>query len=179
MKKHIVFLLCLIMILSLFSCESNNNQEDRSSNENTDSSDVSEDSTNDISEAEIAMQMYEAAINDEICVVDEHLGEIKLKDCRFPSNNTELDECKLLTKAILDIDQDGVNEYVIKSPDNDHIVLHYHNGKVYSYCLGISDFYNFNTDGTFYWYDSSEAGEWECGLNKIIFDGSTVTYEVK
>jgi hypothetical protein len=45
---------------------------------------------------------------------------------------------------------------------------------VYSYRLDINDFYNFNTDGTFYWYDSSEEGEWKCGLDKIIFDGETL-----
>ena len=125
-------------------------------------------------EDDIAIEMYEEAINDKICVFDEHLGEIKLKSLRFPSNNTTLEECKLLTKAILDVDQDGVNEYVIKSPDNDHIILHYYNGKVYSYCLYSNDYYEFNTDGTFYWYDCSEAEGEECGLNKIIFDGETL-----
>ena len=120
------------------------------------------------------MQMYEAAINDEICVIDESLGEMKLKSLRFPNNDTKLDECKLLTKAILDLDQDGVNEYVIKSPDNDYIILRYYNGNVYSYRLDVSEFYKFNTDGTFYWYDSSAANGEECGLNKITFDGETL-----
>ena len=51
MKKYIAFLLCLIVVLSLFSCKSNQNQ-----NENTDSSDI--DGTNDISEGERAMERY-------------------------------------------------------------------------------------------------------------------------
>lgn len=125
-------------------------------------------------ESEDAMKMYEAAINGEISIVDEHLGEIKLKDLPFRSNNTKLGESKLLTKAILDIDQDGVNEYVIKSPNNEHIILRYYNGKIYSYRLDVSDYYKFNTDGTFYWYDSSAAEAEVCGLNKIIFDGETL-----
>ena len=181
MKKYIAFLLCLIMILSLISCNFNDDKDDLSSNENGGVSDVNDGNTNDdnvnpsISEAEKAMQMYEAAINDKICVIDEHLGEIKLKACRFPSNNARIDECKLLAKAILDLDQDGVNEYVIKSPDNDCIVLHYYDDKVYSYGFGISNFYNLNTDGTFYWKDSSVAGNCEVGLNKIIFEGETLT----
>ena len=125
-------------------------------------------------ENEIATQMYEAVIHDEICVLDEHLGETKLKSLRFSSNDTSLDECKLLTKAILDIDQDGVNEYVIQSPDHEHIILRYYNGKVYSYWLDAREFYKFNTDGTFYWYDSPETEGIECGLNKIIFDGETL-----
>lgn len=173
MKKFVAVLLCLIIIISLFSCNVKNAND-------TDLSDNNATGTNtpippdDNTESEIAMEMYEAAINGEICVFDEHLGEIKLKDCRFPSNNTELDECKLLTKAILDLDQDDVSEYVIKSPNNEHIILRYYNGKVYSYWLDTGDFYYFNTDGSFHWYDSSEAEGWECGLNKIIFDGETL-----
>ncbi|MBQ8416115.1 MAG: hypothetical protein IJX13_04345 [Clostridia bacterium] len=154
MKKYIAVLLCLIMIISLISCDTVNKNRP--------------------AENDIAMQMYAAAINDEICVFDEHLGEIKLKACRFPSNNVRLDECKLLTKAILDMDQDGVNEYVIKSPDNKYIILRHYNAKVYSYYLDICDYYKFNTDGTFYWNDSSVTGAWEGGLNKIIFDGETL-----
>ncbi len=122
-------------------------------------------------EAEIAMDMYEAAINDEICVIDEHLGEIKLKACRFPSDNLRLDECEILNKAILDMDGDGINEYIIQSGTKDHIVLHYHNGKVYSYCFYSSNFYNLNTDGSFYWIDSHESR----GLSQIAFDGSSLS----
>lgn len=155
MKKTIFAFLFLTMLLSLFSCISNQNQDD-------------------LSEAEIAMEMYEAAINDEICVFDERSGEIKLKSLRFPSNDTRLDACKLLMKAIPDIDQDGVNEYVIQSPDHEYIILRYCNGKVYSYRLDTDDFYQFNADGTFYWYDSSVADGEECGLSKIIFDGETL-----
>jgi len=126
-------------------------------------------------EAEIAMEMYEAAINDKICVIDEHLGEIKLKACRFPSNNARIDECKLLTKAILDLDVDGINEYVIQSPDKDHIVLHYYGGKVFSYCFDKNNFYNLNADGSFYWSDSYESENWTHGLNQITFDGSSLS----
>ena len=210
MKKHIVFLLCLIVVLSLFSCNSNLNQDALPLNENTDSSNVVEDdNTNDnttiqlyqdtlplnentdssnvveddgttdnttiqLSEAEKAMEMYEAAINDEIYIVDEHLGEIKLKACRFPSDNLRLDECEILSKAILDMDGDGINEYVIQSETKDHIVLRYYNGKVYSYCFDRSNFYNLNTDGSFYWTDDASQPNWSRGLNQIAFDGSSL-----
>ena len=123
-------------------------------------------------EAEIAMQMYQAAINGEICVIDEHLGEIKLKDCRFPSNHLRLDECGILNKAILDMDGDGVNEYVIQSEAKDHIVLHYYDGKVYSYCFDSKSFFNLNTDGSFYWIDSYDLSNCTRGHNQILFDGS-------
>ncbi len=123
-------------------------------------------------EAEIAMKMYEAAINDEICVVDESLCEIKLEDCRFPSDNLRLGECEILSKAILDMDGDGINEYIIQSETKDHIVLHYYNGKVYSYCFDSSNFYNLNTDGSFYWIDSGELNNCTRGHNQIAFDES-------
>ena len=128
-------------------------------------------STTQSSDAEKAMETFESAIKGEISVLDERQGETKLNSLRFQRNGTSLEESKLLKKAILDIDQDGVNEYVIKSPSNEYIVLRYYNGNVYSYRLDSNDYYKINTDGTFYWYDSSEEGEWECGLDKIIFDG--------
>ena len=124
-------------------------------------------------EAEIAMEMYEAAINDEICVFDERLGEIKLKDCRFPSDNLRLDECEFLNKAILDMDGDGINEYIIQSATKDHIVLRYYEGKVYSYCFDSNDLYNLNTDGSFYWRRLSESEGFCVGLNQLSFDGSS------
>ena len=184
MKKYITFLLCLMMILSLASCELNEDQDALSRNENTNSDSIENDNTNNntstqISDAEKVMQMYEAAIKGEICVFDERSGEIKLKYCRFPNNNLRLGECEILNKAILDMDGDGINEYVIQSETKDHIVLHYNNGKVYSYCFDRSNFYNLNTDGSFYWTDdwSNDAygGIWVRGLNQIVFDGSSLS----
>ena len=180
MKKYIFFLLCLIMILSLISCDINNNHEDLSSNENGGLSDVNDDSTNDdnitpsVSENEKAIQMYEAAINDEICVIDEHLGEIKLKACRFPSNNSRLDESIIDGKVVLDMDGDGICEYIIFSASMDGLVLHYFNGKVYSFSFY---FYNVNTDGSFYWDDSSVTGCYSYGANKLHFDGELLKIE--
>ncbi len=124
-------------------------------------------------ETERAMEMYEAAIKGEICVFDERLGEVKLEDCRFPSQNLRLGECEILSKAILDMDGDGINEYVIQSETKDHIVLHYYNDKVYSYGFDNRHFYNLNTDGSFYWSDSYESENWAHGLNQIIFNGSS------
>ena len=164
MKKYIVFLLCLIMILSLISCDTTDKNKDTEN-------DIPSTENTQISGAECAMEMYEAAIKGEICVIDEHLGEIKLKACRFPSNNARIDECNFLTKSILDLDGDGVDEFVIKSSDYDHIILRYYNGKVYSYGFYINQL---NTDGTFYWSDSSVTGDWSGGLNKIISEGETL-----
>lgn len=168
MKKYIAFLLCLTMLISLVSCRSNEDRDDLSQNDSTNNTPTQG------SGAEMTMQMYEAAINDEICVFDERAGEAKLSSLRFTSNGLSLGECNLLKKAVSDIDGDGVAEYVIKSPDKKLIILRYYNGKVYSYRLDIYDFYNFNADGTFYWYDPSEEGGMECGLNRIIFYGESL-----
>ena len=166
MKKYIILLLCIILVTSTFSCDSD--KEDKHAQNNAaGNEDI-------IKENDNAMQKYEEAISDEICVFDDRLGEIKLKSLRFSSNDISLDECKLLKSSIFDVDQNGVNEYVIKSNDNSHIILRYHNGKVRSYCLDTCDYYKFNTDGTFYWYDALVSGAWECGLSKIVFDGETL-----
>jgi hypothetical protein len=189
MKKWIAFLMCLTMVLSLFSCRTNDlkGEETVTSNDQkgeetitTDDQNGEEHVTTDDQNSEehvttdTAMHMREAAIKGEICVFDERLGEIGWKSLRFPSNDTSLDECKLLKKAIFDIDQDGINEYIIKSPDNEHIILRYYNGKVYSYCLDSCDYYKFNTDGTFYWAISPDSSTLECGLSRITFDGDSL-----
>lgn len=167
MKKYIAFLLCLMMILSLFSCEFNENQDTPLQNDNMNNACAQ------ICEAEKAMEMYEAAIKGEICIFDEHLGEIKLKDCRFPSDNLRLDECEILSKAIVDLDGDEINEYIIQSPQRDHIILHYYDGKIYSYSFDFKSLFRLNTDGTFYWY-STEGNYPTIGLNQITFNGSSI-----
>ena len=185
MKRYIALLLCLVMTISMFSCDVTEKNKGAESStapiEEQPEKDVTEgeettDSTEStqITEAERAMQMYEAAIRGEICVVDKEQGESKLEDCCFPSNDLPLGRCDILYKAILDMDGDGINEYVIKSPDHECIILRYYNDKVYSYWLDTVDFYNFNTNGSFHWYDSLEEDEWACGLSKLVFEGSTL-----
>ena len=100
MKKLVAFLLCLIMILSLFSCMSNENQNDLSSNENTSLSDANDDSTGDdnttlqLSKAETAMKMYEAVLENEIKVYEIDTQEYNyLADCRTPYERILLRDC--------------------------------------------------------------------------------------
>ena len=202
MKKYIAFLLCLIMLLS--SCNSDKENDTASSNNNTtdkeqNSAQSSDNTATDNNAATdnntttnnntttdepifekneehyIAMRAYASVIKGEAFAIDERLGEINLKDYHFPSNNTRLEECKLLEKAVLDVDGDGIGEFVIKSPDQEYIILRYYNGKVYSYCLDSCDYYKFNTDGTFYWAISPDTSAMECGLSKIVFDGESLS----
>ena len=201
MKKYIAFLLCLIMLLS--SCNSDKENNTASSNNDTtdkeqNSAQSSDNTATDNNAATdnntttnnntpldeplfkrseehyIAMEAYAAVIKGETCAIDERLGEINLKDYHFPSNDTRLEECRLLEKAVLDVDGDGIGEFVIKSPDQEYIILRYYNGKVYSYCLNSCDYYKFNTDGTFYWAISPDTSAMECGLSKITFDGDSL-----
>ena len=197
MKKYIAFLLCLTMLSSLFSCNAEKGKDTDPSNidatdkeqNNTQSSDntttdnhtaVDDNTTMDEplfernEEHYIAMRAYAAAIKGETCIIDEHLGEIKLKDYHFPSNYTILEEFRLLKKAVMDVDGDGIGEFVIKSSDQEYIILRHYDGKVYSYCLDNCDYYKFNTDGTFYWAISPDTSALECGLSKITFDGESL-----
>ena len=135
MKKYIAFLLCLIMLLS--SCNSDKENDTASSNNDTtdkeqNSAQSSDNTATDNNAATdnntttnnntlfdeplferneehyIAMRAYAAVIKGETCVIDERSGEINLKDYHFPSNDTRLEECRLLEKAVLDVDGDGI-----------------------------------------------------------------------
>ena len=197
MKKYVAFLLCLLMMLSLFSCNVDKETDtdpatDDTANKEQNATQPSDDTATDnnantdddtttdepiferTEENYIAMRMYTAVIKGEVCIIDEHLGEIKLKDYHFPSNNTRLEECKLLEKASLDVDGDGIREFVIKSSDQEYVILRCYNDKVYSYCLNDCDYYKFNTNGTFYWAISPDTSAMECGLSKITFDGDSL-----
>lgn len=189
MKKAIAFLLCLFMIVALISCNNNGNNTDLSTNDTentmlvTPGDHTTETEEKDIVEQpskvespdnKIAMQAFQAAINGEICVVDERLGEIKLEDLCFTGNDTSLCDCKFLKKAVVDMDGDETKEYVIQSETKDHIVLRYYNGKVYSFGFDGDSFHTLNTDGTFYWRRLS-GSEGACvGLNQLSFDGSSL-----
>jgi len=178
MKKILSALTCFIIVLSLFSCSGRNIKDGE--NDHTSDDPISSDEKN---EAEIAMEMYEAAVNDEICVFDEHLGEIKLKACRFPGNNLRLDESIIDGKVIFDIDRDGVNEYIIESYTHDSIVLHYYDGKVYSFSFDFEAFNNLKKDGSFYWHGpiikgaSPFSGIFNSGARRLSFDGTEIIFE--
>ena len=124
-----------------------------------------------------AMEAFEAAIAGDVCVIDRDQGEIKLEDCRFPSDNVKLSDCEILYKTILDMDGDGTVEYVIQSVAKDHIVLRYYQGNVYSYSFDSYQFYNLNTDGSFYWIDPIRSENRFRGLSQLVFDGVAVSFK--
>ena len=84
MKKFVVVLLCLMMVLSLVACRASNQkgEEKSSTNGQTEAPTVPTDPINNTSSTPIdhAVQMYEAAIRNEIKVFDERMGETSLKN---------------------------------------------------------------------------------------------------
>ena len=100
---------------------------------------------------------------DEISVFDVLLGEKKLKNCYFESNNLRVDEASIDGKAVIDIDKDGICEFIIRSSSMDSLILRYYNGKVYCYSIC----FNLNVDGSFSWNYSSAT----YGVSRLYFDG--------
>jgi len=176
MKKSLFLSLFFITIILLSSCNLNQNQNEVQSQNN---GDIAQLSANDI-----AIKMYEAAIEGEVSVFDEQLGETKLLACRFPSNDMRLDESVICGKVVFDLDQDGISEYIIQSRSTlDSIVLHYYNGKVYSYPFEYRFFNNLKKDGSFYWNgpvikeDESSAVVYDRGARRLSFEGKTIVFE--
>ena len=172
MKKYIALLLCLIMALSLLSC---NNDVDPDQTTPESSSQNEEETAP--SEQEISMEMYLSAIRGEIDVIDNDLGSTKLQDISFPSDNMRFGDCYILYKYITDLDGDGIDEFIIQSENQDHIILRYYQNSVYSYCFESNSFRHLNTDGSFYWRDGTEEEHIVKGCSRISFDGATLITE--
>lgn len=169
MKKIVAIFLCLLTLFAV-SCSRGQAESDTQAGLPADQPDYNE----------IASKMFDDVINDKICVIDEQLGEIKLKECRFPSTNARIDEIIIRGKAVLDLDGDGVNEYIIKAYSNDCIILHYNDGKVYSFAFEFESFNNLKIDGTFYWNgpnlcpEDPYVGIFDSGASRIEFDGAEI-----
>lgn len=175
MKKHIALLLCLIMILSLFSCETNKNQDALPSNENSGSSDVNADITNgdniapQTSEAEIAMEMYEAVLKNEIKVYETDTEKYNyLRDINTPYNGIPLCEMERLGYVYMDIDSNGTNELLIDCGGT--LILRYYEGTVYIYSFIFRNMYYLNTDGSYSWNHTGQ--DFEYGKDQIYFEGA-------
>ena len=161
MKKYIAFLLCLMMILSLVSCGSDEYQDDLSSNDDN--------VTTSVSEAERAMQAYEAALKNEIRVCETDIEEWNyLKDCKTPYNRIPLCELERIGYIYIDIDGDSINELVIDCGDT--LILRYYEGTVYVYPFTFRNMYQLNTDGSYNWNHTGQ--DFEYGEDQLAFDGA-------
>ena len=107
MKKFVAAFLCLTMLLSLFSCKSNEDQGTPPQNGNTNNIPTQ------ISEAEKAMKMYEAFLENEITA-----GGLYLKNCREEYLRDYLWERNGSVRyAYVDMDGDGQVELLVRGID--------------------------------------------------------------
>ncbi len=121
------------------------------------------------SKAEIAMQMYEAVLKNELKVIDPDTNEFHyLKDCKTPYNRISLCELGSMSYVYMDVDGDLINELVINCGDS--LILRYYEGLVYVYPFTFRNMSSLNTDGSYGWNHTGQ--NFEYGENKIAFDGT-------
>ena len=174
MKKYIVFLLCLIMILSLLSCDIENQNDNKNNyiNSNTDSNTSSKDTSTTSAQktqAEIAMEMYDAVLENEIKVYQTNTREYSyLADCRTPYACVLLRDCENLRYTYTDIDGDSTEELVIDCSDT--LILRYYEGVVYLYPFTFRNLYYLNTDGSYSWNHNGQ--NFEYGEKQLAFEGA-------
>ena len=172
MKKLVAAALCLIMLMSLFSCniENSNDNKDNDITSNTDSNTSSEETdTTPIqkTQSEIAMEMYESVLNNEIKVYETDIQEYNyLANCKTPYNRIPLADCEQLKYAYTDMDNDSINELVIDCGDT--LLLRYYEGTVYLYSFTFRNLYDLNTDGSYSWNHTGQ--DFEYGEKQIYFE---------
>jgi uncharacterized membrane protein YkoI len=146
------------MILSLISCDTTDKNKDTEN-------DIPSTENTQISEAERAMEMYEAVLKNEIKVYETDVEEYNyLKDC----NRIPLCESERLRYAYMDVDGDSINELVIDCGDT--LILRYYEGTVYVYPFTFRNMYQLNTDGSYNWNHTGQ--NFEYGKNQIYFEGA-------
>lgn len=181
MKKFVAVLLCLILLLSLFSCDvekTNDNEDNENVEDNTNttantttvtSQENTDTPSTDKTPADIAMEMYEAALKNEIKVYETDIEEYNyLKDCKTPYNRILLSDCERLRYAYIDLDGDSTQELVIDCGDT--LILRYYKGCVYLYPFTFRQLYYLNTDGSYAW--NHTGSNFEYGKNQIYFEGA-------
>ena len=120
-------------------------------------------------ESEIAMEMYEAALKNEIKVYETDIEEYSyLKDCKTPYNRIPLCELERMGYVYMDVDGDTINELVIDCGDT--LILRYYEGCVYVYPFTFRGINSLHTDGSYSWNDTGV--NFEYGENKLAFEGA-------
>ena len=164
MKKYIALLLCLIMILSLISCDTTDKNKDTEN-------DIPSTENTQISKAERAIEMYEAVLKNEIKVYETDIEEYNyLKDCKTPYNRIPLCELESLRYAYMDVDGDSINELVVDCGDT--LILRYYEGIVYLYSFTFRQLSHLYIDGSYSW--NHTGTDFEYGENQIYFEGSAL-----
>jgi len=119
-------------------------------------------------QSEIAMQMYEAALKNEIKVYETDIEKDHyLKDCKTPYGRIPLCELGTMGSVYMDVDGDSINELVIDCGDT--LILRYYEGRVYVYPFTFRNL-TLNTDGSYSWNYTGQ--NFEYGENQLAFEGA-------
>lgn len=180
MKKLTAFLLASNILLSMTSCNFAKNYDDIQSknSDNTQETVLTSDNPQPQTPStgtplfysnDLAMQMYEAALNNEIMVYETVEEKFQyLKDYRTPYDRIPLEELGSLSYIYMDVDGDSVNELVIDCGDT--LILRYHECKVYVYPFTFRNLYDLTEDGSYYW--NHTGTDFEYGEKKLAFEGA-------
>lgn len=189
MKKYIAFLLCLIMIMSLFSCDiKDGNNTDLSENNTSDSStnpssyDNTDDSTNSVVEDktptdtpsntestqnELARQAYGMAIRNEINIYYPLIDVTTPRESYFERIRGR-EKGNPSRQAMVDMDKDGIKELIL-AYDNFLILLHFENDVVYGTDFDLESMETIYTDGSFSWSNTDDIFGYEYGISRVSF----------
>ncbi len=118
-----------------------------------------------------AKQAYVRVLENKVMVYDtENDVFCYLSDCKAPYMQTPLSEISNLGYALVDLDDDLVNELVIDC--SDMLILRYYEGTVYLYSFIFRNMYYLYTDGSYNWNHNGQ--DFEYGEKQLYFEGSTL-----
>ena len=161
MRKFVAAALCLITLLSLFSCNHNNGNI-------TDLSDTEEQpSENESLQNQMALQAYGKAIRNEINVyypllLSDIPYETFFEGIGYPEKGIPT------AQALIDMDKDGIKELIL-AYDGFFILLHFENDIVYATDFNFASMETIYTDGSFSWSHTDDIFGYECGISRISF----------
>ena len=183
MKKFVAVLLCLIMILSLFSCNHNNgNITDLSDNDTSDTTTtfIDEDRTdmgdknteeqpseNESLQNQMALQAYGKAIRNEINVYYPLINSATPYET-YVERICGVEKGNPTRQTLIDMDNDGIKELIL-AYNGFFILLHFENDIVYATDFNFASMDTIYTDGSFSWSHTDDIFGYECGISRISF----------
>ena len=188
MKKYIAVLLCLIMLLSIISCDAvNKNNTDSSNNNTADTStdtppddNVGDSNNSDIKENtdestpntislqnKLALQSFCAAIKNQIPVyyfllLSSTPSETYFEQVGMPEKGTPT------RQALVDMDNDRIEELILDY-GSFLILLHFENDMVYATYFDLESMETIYEDGSFSWSNDDDIFGYECGISRVSF----------
>jgi hypothetical protein len=186
MKKTLAFIICLLMCVSLFSCEKKTDKKDEQSVQTTYANNENSASKNNgankapsatkpkSSSKEHVMKAYEEVLNHE-------------RTLKYPLHNSQgFDEIYIkniynfgqynnATQAIIDMDKDGIDEMIVVNNEK-KVILHYENDIVYGFDFSYNAMQTLYTDGSFSWSHYRNNTN-EYGVSRISFVNGRLKFQ--